>query len=36
MLGHKLNEIKDFKIFIASIIDIKTNNSNFDENNIFR
>uniref|UniRef100_A0A915MHK3 VWFA domain-containing protein n=1 Tax=Meloidogyne javanica TaxID=6303 RepID=A0A915MHK3_MELJA len=36
MLEHKLNEIKDFKIFIASIIDIKTNNSNFDENNVFR
>ncbi|CAK5078282.1 unnamed protein product [Meloidogyne enterolobii] len=35
MLEHKLNEIKDFKIFIASIIDIKTNNSNFDENNVF-
>ncbi|KAL7070263.1 hypothetical protein ACQ4LE_010231, partial [Meloidogyne hapla] len=32
----KLNEIKDFKIFIASIIDIKTNNSKIiDENNIF-
>ncbi|CAK5078730.1 unnamed protein product [Meloidogyne enterolobii] len=35
MLEHKLNEIKDFKIFIASIIDIKANNSNFDENNVF-